>query len=320
MKPFLFCLWISLLLVIRPVHGGITQSVIENISTTNHTGLLVAADFHTGHMPDRSVIKAAFTMGFYWDGLTNDTDIVEVSFRFEDEAGAILPIYAEGGGPLVTELTDSVTLQLNTFTDFHGRTFRVSFEPAGKLLPQKRYTPRAKWRKKTNSGPFGAWNEVPVDATAAARSIYFHFQNTTSGDPAKNAVAIATLDSWNRKVMIGDSDVQGSFRLTADVFVARYDDFNGPNLSADVPVRLGVALKNSSGTTVWTRPTPVEFDLDFLGRNRQARRAAIDGHTDAETVALAPGADCKKFSKGVTHRSENRWPQPDCPQATNPNL
>jgi hypothetical protein len=301
MKSFLFCLWISLLLMVRPASGGVTQSVISNVATTNYTGLLVAADFHTGHVPDRSVIRGAFTMNFDWDGLTNDTDLFEVSFRFEDEAGAILPIYAEGGGPQVTELTDSTTLNLN-FSNFnYEETFTVGFEPAGKLLPNKRYTLRAKWRKKTNSGPFSAWNEVPLHSTASTTNVYLHFQNTTSGDPAKNAVALAALNSWNRKVMIGGSDVQGSFRLTADVFVARYDDFNGPNLSADVPVRLGVALKNSSGTTVWTRPTPVEITINLDGYQGSLTPGANpDTQTEQAVIDLAVPAGVLAFGETYT--------------------
>ena len=44
---------------------------------------------------------------------------------------------------------------------------------------------------------------------------------------------------------------------------------------------------------------PVQLDLDFLGCDRNARRAAIDDAADGGPMAFAPGGHAEKMAEGV---------------------
>jgi hypothetical protein len=59
-----------------------------------------------------------------------------------------------------------------------------------------------------------------------------------------------------------------------------------------------MALRRDSALT-WL-PT-VELDLDFLSRNGQIRRTAIDDDPYAAPVRLAPRGDPKQLSEGTSH-------------------
>ena len=52
------------------------------------------------------------------------------------------------------------------------------------------------------------------------------------------------------------------------------------------------------------RPAPIELGLDFFRRDRQAGWTPVDDHSNARSVAFSPGADRKKFSEAVRHRSQ----------------
>lgn len=235
-----------------------TESITSNVQTTNHTGVVIDADQTTGHAPDRSVIMGAFTMEFVWDYGANVSTHYDGRFWFEDQDGTVLPIIDAAGGATVTELSHVYLVNLNLLQAVDTHTFTVAFRPATRLLPNKRYTLKAKWAKQPSGGSYGAFTAVPLHADASTTETYYYFTNTVSNDAATNAQVAVTLHSWIRPWMIAGSPSQGSFQMVAEVKARRYDGFLDANSPVTVPIRLVVSLKNAGGTTVWTSPTPVE--------------------------------------------------------------
>ena len=276
------CLWMAL-----PAHAGSNETVNRGIRTTNHSGYVIAADAVTGHTPDRSIITGEFILDFAWDTVDNIGANYEAKFWFEDETGAVLPIYDSNGGPQVTELTHLFQVNLNASHTTETYTVPVAFEPASQLLPQKRYTIKAKWRKQPGASPFGAFVNVPLDASAGSTSLYFHFMNDTSGDAALNAQVYVNVQSWTNTRLINGSVPQGSFKIQTRVVANRFDDFNLPFATASVPVSITVALKDAgTGATVWTAPAPFAVTIPNVPNHTNGTGAnAVPGNNE-QTVDI----------------------------------
>jgi hypothetical protein len=61
----------------------------------------------------------------------------------------------------------------------------------------------------------------------------------------------------------------------------------------------GVGLAALGGEARLARLAAVELDLDLLGRQRNARRAAVHDAADGRPVALAPGGHAEQVAEGV---------------------
>lgn len=237
------------------IRAGSIPTVTGDVRTTNYTGVVVEADAVTGHAPDRSKITGSWTMSFAWDTLDTVGATYESTMWFEDDAGQKASIIPDGGGPAVTEIVEEYQVSLNSGTPNDAHTFAIAFKPQSLLSPQKRYTVKAKWRSKIAGGEYGTlFVVVPLHSSAPNTGLYYHFANTTSGDADVNAQTSVTIDSWTRPWMIAGSATQGSMQVDANVYVLRFDDFNEPISPTNITVSLTLALKNGSGTTVWTAP------------------------------------------------------------------
>ncbi|MBS0658776.1 MAG: hypothetical protein JSR82_11100 [Verrucomicrobia bacterium] len=231
--------------------AGVNPSVSVHIRTTGYTGFLIEADQVTGRVPSRALIRGEWAMNFAWDGLDNAGANFESVVWLEDQDGNAVPIIPQGGGPVVTELSEVYQVSLDSGNPTDNHTFQVAFVPQQRLQAQNRYRLRAKWRRAAGALPAGPFTSVPVDATAASTAQYQHFTNTMSADAAVNASVSAELLSWEKRWRIG---AQTGFLCTARVLAWRFDGFEAAAQPGSVTARLTASLRNASGTTVWTQP------------------------------------------------------------------
>ena len=262
--------------MMQSAFAGSTENILGGVRTTNYTGIICKADQVTGHLPDRSKIEGSFSMGFDWDHLNNDGANYEALFSLQDESGAFVAIVDADSGLEKSEISRVYQVSLNSGAQTDANVFEVAFYPATRLLPNKRYTLKARWHKQPAGGTYGSFTNVPLDPSATNTQSYLHFTNTVSNDAATNALAVVTLNSWSRPWMISGSATQGAFQFLANVTVIRYDRFNDSNTALNVPVRMQVSLKDSGGTTVWTSPTAVNTTI------------SVDSYTGSNTPAVSP--------------------------------
>ncbi len=246
---------LALGLALAPARAGVNESISANVRTTNYTGYVVAADAVSGHVPDRSFIRGEFTMDFTWDTLNNTGANYEAAFSLEDETGAQVPL-AAGAGPSVTEITEVYQVSLDAQTTADSHAFSAQLRPAAHLVPQKRYTVKARWRKQPGGGSYGGYTSVPLHTTAqlGLTADYFHFTNTAS-DAGANASVKAALNTWQRPWMIANSTTQGSIQLRVDLTVRRFDEIDDAPASLAILTNLALSLRRvSTGSLVWTAP------------------------------------------------------------------
>ncbi|MFN7563613.1 MAG: hypothetical protein ACK5TH_17670 [Prosthecobacter sp.] len=236
--------------------AGVTVSSVAPVKTTNYSGLLVEADALTGHVPNQSLVTGEWGLSFTWDGLDTVGYTFESTMWFEDEAGVKVPFIKDGGGPVVTEVVEEYQVSLDAVTTTDQHTFGLAFRPQTKLLPNKRYTMKAKWRAKRAGENYGTiFILVTPHSSAPNTQLYFHFQNTTSGDAALNASTHVVLDSWTRRWMIESSTTQNTFSASVTVSTLRFDDFDVAATSATISNLVRIQLKHAvSGAVVYTSP------------------------------------------------------------------
>lgn len=251
---FLLCL-LSLSLA-NVCLAGVTVSSVAAVKTTNYSGLLVEADALTGHVPNQSLVTGEWGLSFTWDGLDTVGYTFESTMWFEDEAGVKVPFIKNGGGPVFTEVVEEYQVSLDAVTTTDQHTFGLAFRPQTKLLPNKRYTMKAKWRAKRAGENYGViFFGVLPDTSAPNTQLYFHFQNTTSGDAALNAATHVTLNSWTRRWMIESSTTQNTFSAAVTVATLRFDDFDVAATSATISNLVRIQLKHAvSGAVAYTSP------------------------------------------------------------------
>lgn len=248
-----FLLLCFLVCLCSAAHAGVIPSVSGQVRTVGYSGVLIESHAVTGHVPDLSKIRGEWSMLFGWDG--NDTfgATYESTLWMEDETGAKVSIVLDGGGPAVTEVVEEYQVSLDSQTTTDNHTFAITFRPQGRLVAQKRYTIKAKWRSKPAGGSYGSYVQVPVDTSAPNTALYFHFDNTTSGDAALNVRTQVTLTSWTRRWMLAASPSQNTFVANVEVASLRLDDFNAPAASDTVNTEVKIALKRvATGSIVWT--------------------------------------------------------------------
>lgn len=289
-------LCVSLLMLgVLPAMAGITESITppNRIRTSNYNAMVVAADAVTGHMPDRSKIKGEWTMDFTWDGLDTIGADYESTIWFEDDSGNHVPIIPDGSSTAVTAYVEEYQVSLNSMATTDSHTFDITFKPQNQLSPHKRYTLKAKWRKKLPGNSYGGiYFGVLLNDSSPNTALYFHFPNTTSGDAGANAQSVVDIDSWNRRWMIAGSPTQGSLRFLANVTTYRFDDYDLPISHQAIVTTLSVALKKvSTGAVVWTAPDKhisITVASHSIGSGALAEHASNNGQAVVD-LNVPPG-------------------------------
>lgn len=284
--------FLTLALLFSRLHAGVVSSVSEQVRTTAYTGVLAYSDSVSGHVPDRSKISGEWSMSYTWDGLDTEGAMYESTMWFEDEMGTKVPIIPDGGGPAVTEIVEEHQVSLHAGNTTEQHTFSITFRPQNRLLPNKRYTMKAKYRGRTATGSYGAiYIVVTPHSSAANTRIYLHFDNFTSGDAALNARTLAVMSSWNRRWMIASSATQGSFSANVQVSTARLDDVDLPPSYNIISSVISIALKRvSDGVQVWSGGGQTVNQLVAShggGTGAAATPAVVDSYIDLDFTVPA---------------------------------
>lgn len=246
--------FLTLALLFSRLHAGVLSSVSEQVRTTAYTGVLAYSDSDSGHVPDRSKISGQWSMDFTWDTLDTEGAMFESTMWFEDEEGDKVAIIPDGGGAAVTEIVEEHQVSLHSGNTTEQHTFGITFRPQQRLLPNKRYTMKAKYRGRTATGTYGAiFIMVTPHSSAASTQRYDHFTNFTSGDAALNARSSVELTSWNRRWMIQSSTTQDRFSANVQLRTARFDEIASEesyhSINSVISVQL---LRVSDGALAWS--------------------------------------------------------------------
>ena len=231
------CLWICA--TVAAVAGEAIQSLVYSNYTT---GYVIAADASDPMAPTpRDAItvnaRAAFSMG----PLTVTYPTYRLRFRLLDTNGQPVSIYDSGGHPVTAyDLEDSpaFTRLIRSVTN----NYSVSLRPAARLSPYAPYQVELQLYRQEGL------LYVATGARAVTEAkLFYHFTNLVSGDTAVNVIATAKEAAFTRVYLVTTVADKNRFLADVQVELRRYDDFSGPQSSANVSVYLDYTLRDAGG-------------------------------------------------------------------------
>ena len=214
-----------------------TTSLLSLVNA-NYTGYVLNSDTTLGRSNIQA--QAVFNVENFTGLNTRYTNVL--TFRLVNTNGSIAhPIYDSGNVVINPNFTYNITNVLLLAAGTNVTVTNTAYiRPATWMSQFTQFY--LECRMFTNGILAQTLTTVPTN--------YYHFTNTVSGDLAYNVLLNLTNNSWSRVYAVKTVAGQNSFQANVGYQIRRWDDFNAPVTSTNIPVVFSFTLRDSSGNAV----------------------------------------------------------------------